>query len=275
MLIETAVSATLFIEQDMQAAELHEVATGAVAVYSVRCPGKETVNEDAAAIIPCDATRAVLAVADGFGGQPAGDQAARLAIASLVESVEAVLTTGGELRWGILNGFEQANRAVSELGVGAATTLVVAEIDGHHVRPYHVGDSELLVVGQRGKLKLQTVSHTPVSYAVDSGWLNETEALHHDERHLVSNVVGAADMRIEIGSSLRLAQRDTVLLASDGLFDNLHKNEITEGIRTGSLQGVADTLAKKCLQRMNTSNTNHPSKPDDLTFILYRLNTPC
>jgi serine/threonine protein phosphatase PrpC len=217
----------------------------------------------------------VLAVADGFGGQPAGDQAARLAIASLVESVEAVLTTGGELRWGILNGFEQANRAVSELGVGAATTLVVAEIDGHHVRPYHVGDSELLVVGQRGKLKLQTVSHTPVSYAVDSGWLNETEALHHDERHLVSNVVGAADMRIEIGSSLRLAQRDTVLLASDGLFDNLHKNEITEGIRTGSLQGVADTLAKKCLQRMNTSNTNHPSKPDDLTFILYRLNTPC
>jgi serine/threonine protein phosphatase PrpC len=275
MLIETAVSSTLFIEQEMQAAELHEVAAGAVAVYSVPCPGKETVNEDAAALIPCDATRAVLAVADGFGGHPAGDQAARLAITAMAETVETAVASGADLREGVLNGFEQANRAVSELGVGAATTLVVAEIDGHHVRPYHVGDSELLIVGQRGKLKMQTVSHAPVSYAVDSGWLDEAEALRHDQRHLVSNVVGSPDMRIEIGSAFPLCQRDTVLLASDGLFDNLHKNEITEGIRIGSLQGVADTLAKKCLQRMNTANTNHPSKPDDLTFILYRLNTPC
>ena len=50
---------------------------------------------------------------------------------------------------------EAANRAVAELGVGAATTLAVVEIQGRSVRTYHVGDSMILAVGQRGKVRFQ------------------------------------------------------------------------------------------------------------------------
>ena len=64
--------------------------------------------------------------------------------------------------------------------------------------------------------------------AVESGMLDEDEAVHHEERHLISNVVGADDMRIEIGLSINMAAKDTLLLASDGLFDNLYLNEIIE-----------------------------------------------
>ncbi len=57
--------------------------------------------------------------------------------------------------------------------------------------------------------------------------------MHHEERHLVSNVVGTDDMRIELGPPLKLARYDTVLLASDGLLDNLYTDEIVELIRKG------------------------------------------
>jgi len=260
-----------FAEPNATEDELHRIAAGIAVVRTARCPGKGTANEDAAALLWCDALRGVLAVADGFGGQPAGDQASQLALAALANAVEGTLSAGGILRGGILNGFEKANQAVSALGVGAATTLAVAEIEDGCVRPYHVGDSTILVVGQRGKIKLQTVSHSPVGYAVEAGWLEESEALHHEQRHLVSNMVGSADMRIEIGPVFRLRPRDTVLLASDGLFDNLHVDEIVQHIRKGPLSKAAKVLVDECDARMQAPHEGFPCKPDDLTFILFRL----
>jgi serine/threonine protein phosphatase PrpC len=260
----------LFLEQDMPGGEIHSVPGGVAVVYSVRCPGKASVNEDAALLLPCDADRCVLAVADGFGGQPAGDQASRLATGALVDSVEQALLKGAELREGILNGFERANQAVSNLGVGAASTLAAVELENGSVRTYHVGDSEILLVGQRGRIKLQTISHSPVGYAVEAGWLEEAEALHHQDRHLVSNMLGTAEMRIEIGPALQLRPRDTLLLATDGLFDNLHLDEIVQAVRKGPLTRAVQVLADRCTERMQTRGEGRPCKPDDLTFVVFR-----
>lgn len=260
-----------FFGQDMSDSALRSVASGTAAIHSARSPDREGANEDAAALILCDATRAVLAVADGFGGRPAGDQAAQLALTVLSDAVRHALAAEAELREGILNGFEQANHAVDALGVGAATTLAVVEIGNGYIRPYHVGDSQILVVGQRGKLKLQTVPHSPVGYAVEAGWLEQTDAMHHEERHLVSNMVGSAEMRIEVGPVLPLRPRDTLLIASDGLFDNLHLDEIVDSVRKGRLATAAATLSGRCGARMRQSQEGLPSKPDDLTFILFRL----
>ena len=46
---------------------------------------------------------------------------------------------------------------------------------------------------------------------VEAGWLDEEEALHHEDRHIVSNMIGAPNMRIEIGSVVRLAAHWGVL----------------------------------------------------------------
>lgn len=153
----------------MQAPEVRPIAAGLAAVMSIRCPDKQSPNEDAAALIPFDEDSCVLAVADGVGGFPVGEQAAGLAIEALEVSLEQSAREGQMLRTAILNGFENANRAVCELGVGAATTLAVVEIQDHTARPYHVGDSVILVVGGRGKMKLQSIPHSPVGFAVESG----------------------------------------------------------------------------------------------------------
>jgi serine/threonine protein phosphatase PrpC len=262
--------ATFFLDRDLSSAELFPLASGMAAVYTARCPGRETPNEDAVALIPCGPESGVLAVADGFGGQPAGERAAQLALEALADAIDRALASDATLRAGILDGFERANEAVTDLGVGAATTLAALEIDDGRARSYHVGDSTVLIVGQRGKLKLQTVSHSPIGYAVEAGWLPEDEALHHEDRHIVSNMVGSAEMRIDVGSALRMCPRDTVLLGSDGLFDNLPIPEIVELVRTRPLPEVAKILSAECDLRMQSPDPGQASKPDDLTFVLFR-----
>lgn len=239
------------------------VGGGTSFVVSLCHPRHERENQDAATVVRTGPGRGVLAVADGAGGHRAGSAASRLALEHLGEALAR--RDDATSRTSILDGIERANLAVRELGVGAATTLVAAEIDGVSMRPYHVGDSEIWVVGQRGKIKLQTISHSPVGYALEAGLLSEDEALAHKDRHIVSNLLGSDDMRIEMGSPVSLAPRDTLLLGTDGLFDNLDVETIVELVRSGPLEAAAVELAGLAQTAMQLG------KPDDMTFILFRL----
>jgi len=258
----------------MEVPESFDTVSGQLVVFTHRSPSKESVNEDCAALIPYDNTNGVLVIADGLGGQPGGSTASSLAVKRLRTSIENAAQAQAPLREAILDGIERANRDILAQGSGAATTIAVVEIQADRIRPYHVGDSMILLCGQRGKMKLQSVAHSPVGYAVESGLLDVDEAVHHEERHLVSNVVGAPDMRIEIGAARRIAKRDTLILASDGLFDNLYQDEIVEVIRKGDLHDCARQLVSRSYERMTQQQPELPSHPDDLTFILYRRLPP-
>lgn len=227
-------------------------------------------NEDAVAIIEVDSGHHLLMLADGVGGLPAGAQASTLALDALIEAIQSALFEGQPLQHGIVTGFDQANVAICERGGGGASTLAVVEIDHGQLRTYHAGDSGVLVTGQRGRLKLMTIAHSPVGYAQEAGYLTEVEAIHHEERHVVSNLLGSTDMRIEIGQRLELSRFDTVVVGSDGLFDNLLSDEIANLIRTGDLLFAAQELASRARMRMADPQPDRPSKPDDLSFILYR-----
>ena len=252
------------------------VAGGEAILFSARSPDKQTVNEDAAAVIPINPTTGVLVVADGLGGERAGQEASSLAVNTIARIVRQTVdpTDVSTLRTAILDAIETANAAIQQLGIGAATTLAVVEITDGEVRPYHVGDSMILVTGGLGKIKLLTVSHAPVAMAVESGLMDEHEAMHHEERHIVSNVVGSAGMRIEIGAKIKLAPRDTLVLASDGLADNLHTGEIITRIRKGPLTKGVTQLVDEAGTRMSHPTDGVPHKPDDLTVIAFRLGRP-
>jgi len=269
---EAAPAARVWTNGDMSEPQRLLLPGGEALVYSRACPG-ESGNQDSAGCFALEAG-GVLVVADGMGGQAGGASASRLVLESLKKTLSKVGADSSDVRAAVLDGVEEANRRVLELGIGAGSTLAAVEIFLDTLRPYHVGDSEILVVGQRGRIKLQTISHSPVGYAVEAGMLDDEEALHHDERHLVSNLVGSAEMRIEVGSPLELAPRDTVLLASDGLFDNLLQPEIIDEIRVKPLEQVARRLASAATARMDEPVEGKPSKPDDLTFLLYRRESP-
>jgi serine/threonine protein phosphatase PrpC len=244
---------------------------GEVCVRSVRSPDKKTDNEDSAAIIQLGDDSLVLAVADGVGGSVAGREASNAAVRTLSRVLTNLPEETSQLRPAILDAVEAANKTVLGLARGAATTLVVAQLDATRLRTYHVGDSELLAVGQRGRIKQRVVPHSPTGFAVEAGLLDEDEAVQHDQRHVLFNVVGSSDMRVEVGPALQLAVRDTVLLASDGLFDNLYIDEIVDTIRSGPLTAAADRLVARVQARMQGADAkDQPCKPDDLTVVLFR-----
>ena len=260
----------IYAARDMDAPEFVPFVGFLAAVFSHRRPGSPTANEDCAALIPYDEVSGVAVVADGLGGSSAGERASAIALREMQRAVAEARAVGGFLRSAILSGIENANQAVQDLGIGAMTTLAAVEIDQDSVRPYHIGDSEILVIGGHGRLKLRTIAHSPVGYGVESGLLDAEEAMHHEDRHLVSNVVGEAEMRIEIGPPIPLAKRDTVVLASDGLIDNLHAEEIAAGLCRGRFRPAVAGIASTVYQRMTSPLESQPSKLDDITMVILR-----
>jgi len=265
-----AQQARIFLEATLDAVVELEFMGGQACLFTTVSPDKDTPNEDAIAVLPYDDTSGVLVVTDGVGGYRLGKAASAATMHALQAALESGAQQQAQLRTAILDGIEAANQAVLDLGVGAANTLALLEIQADSVRPYHVGDSQVAVIGQRGKVKTLTVPHSPVGLAQEAGVLNAHEAMHHEDRHIVLNVIGTPEMRIEIGALQKLALRDTVVLGSDGLFDNLHLPEIVATIRKGPLRKGVQALVEACKQRMLTPEEHHPSKPDDLSIVAFR-----
>jgi PPM family protein phosphatase len=260
---------TFFLQNQAEEVACLQCAGVEVAIYSQRSPVKQTQNEDAAVVIPVGPDAAVFAVADGLGGCRGGEQASNLALKILAETIQEECTDPSLMRVSIMDGIEKANKQIQALNIGAATTIAVIEYNAGRVRPYHVGDSMILVTGLRGRIHYQSISHSPVGFAVESGLMAHDEAMFHEDRHMVSNVVGDATMRIEVGPTLSLAMRDTTIIASDGLFDNLAITQVVELLRKGRL---GDSAGKACqLARAQMEGKNGGAfKPDDLTLLALR-----
>lgn len=260
----------MFLDSDMLEPEVFELAGGAAAVLSARRPEKSTANEDAAAVISAGRGAAVLVVADGCGGMASGEQAARIALNCLTERISAASDPEGSgLRAAILDGVEDANRQILDLKTGAGATLAIVQLENDEARPYHVGDAQILLVGGRGKVKLLTTSHSPVGYAQEAGMLEEHEALDHEERHLVSNYLGSSEMHVEMGSGRKVSTRDGLLVASDGVLDNMTLDEIVGLLKSGGAATAAAKIAGVASSRMRQAQPGQPHKPDDLTLIVF------
>ena len=258
------------INSTMDEPGLLELQHGSGIVFSTPAADKESGNEDAVAIIPLGKDALVLIVADGLGGLPAGATASRMAIECLVEALTQANLEEMSIREVILDGIEQANRAIMDMKNNSATTMVVAEIQGNTLRTYHAGDSMIMLMGNRGKIKYSAIPHSPVGYALKSGLMDESEAMLDEEKHLISNYIGSPESHVEVGPVLKLSARDTLVLASDGLSDNLFENEVVEICRKGDLLKAARTLQTICRKYMVESAPDRVCHPDDLSFILYR-----
>lgn len=252
------------------------LAGGAAWAFTARAPHKDTPNEDAALLLDLGGGAGVLAVADGCGGLPQGERASATALGVLRDALLAANGAAppeGEANGGwsarVYAAFEAASQAVAALG-GPCTTLSVVLIEDGAARPFHAGDSPILVFGQRGRRKLEVVAHSPTAYAVEAGFLVEEEALLHEDRHLVLNALGAEGARIEIGAPVPLAAFDTVVVASDGLSDNLYTEETVALLRAGRLDRGLAAVAARAAERMEQEGQGGPGHADDLTLLAFR-----
>lgn len=266
--------AKFFLGREMSEPEAMALGSGDLVVFTcARRPGRSP-NEDAAGIVPIGEDRAVLLLADGMGGAAGGARAAGIAI---TRTVERLLPPGdGEsgVRNAILDGIEESNRAIRGLEVGAGTTIIAIEISSGRFRSYHAGDSMAMLVDASGRPTWRTPPHSPVGYAIEAGLLDETDAMTHYNRHLLANALGKRTMHIEVGTPHRLRPGETLIVASDGLFDNLLLEEIGECVRKRNLARAVTELVATAGRRMASPDSSNLSKPDDLTVLAYRERAP-
>ena len=228
-----------------------------------RPPGRA--GEDAAAVLDCGSGALVLAVADGMGGQRGGARASKVVVEVLAER----LAEGTAAPADIVDAFDEAQvRTRASRGAGA-TTLVATLITPEGVRMFNVGDSESILLTPIGRVKMRTTVQSPVGYLVAAGALAPDDALLHEYRHLLSSAVGIEAMRLEVCPRVAFGKKDTLVLGSDGVFDNVFEHELLAITRKRSLDAAADTLATLVAARM-ARGAGPPSKPDDMSFILFR-----
>lgn len=259
-----------FRESNMNQAELYELAQGQTAIFSRKSPYKDGVNEDSALLLPLDENRAILAVADGLGGRLGGAGASQTAINHL-EQIASQRPEPDDLRGAVIDAFERANLEVMANGIGSCTTLIAVEVVPTGLRTYHAGDSSALLFDAKGEIKLETIPHSPVGYALAAGLIDDDEAFAREDRHLVSNVLGAESMHIDISTALHCQPGDTLVLASDGLFDTVRITEVREFVTSNGVLEATAELASLAMRRMCGEPGEQQGKPDDLTIVLHRF----
>lgn len=257
---------------DMSNYETLTVNAFEIAYYTQMLPEANRVNQDAIGIA-ADNTKAVLVVADGVGGNPKGEEASQICVEKIIKGVSKNFSSTrkeSRIRSTVLDCIEASNDAILQTSSGAATTATICAIDQDFLRCYQVGDSSLLLCGQKGLLKYKAPEHSPVGFALRAGLMNEKTALDHPDRHLVSNLLGDANMFIEIGPQIPFALHDTVLLATDGLFDNVESETLIEIIRKTALSNVMESLIELVKAKDDASAAPNLRKPDDVSFIVCR-----
>lgn len=202
----------------------------------------------------------LVAVADGVGGGPAGQEASRLALETLDDAVGLDVTDIRRLASAV----SLANRRIFESGqrddalTGMGTTLTSAVVFPDRVFLAHVGDSRAYKLLDDHLVRL-TIDHSLAGEMEAAGGLTAEEAQQHPNRHVLTRVVGPFDrVRIDV-MEMPWHDADRLLLCTDGLTAVLSDDDIMELSRQHMGQQLIDALLDLALTR---------GGPDNITVVL-------
>jgi protein phosphatase len=210
-----------------------------------------TNNEDAWL---CDADRGLFIVADGMGGQEAGEQASATAIAVLNAALcgaplrEALAGGEAEMQGIFTAALADANTAITALvdthpgWAGLGSTALVAILRDRRLYLANVGDSRAyLLLGDA--VTCLTQDHSVAARMVADGLL-EPEALRtHRLRNTLTQSLGDDENPEPDCITLELPANARLLLCTDGLWEQLDDDEIAGILRfSASPQEAAYSL---------------------------------
>lgn len=185
----------------------------------------------------------LLAIADGMGGQAAGEVASSEVISTLVQLDDDV--PGSDILTSLGTAVQRANdqlRVMVEEDPqleGMGTTLTALLWTGQRLGLVHVGDSRAYLL-RDGVLTQITQDHTWVQRLVDEGRITEEEATTHPQRSLLMRALGSGD-HVEPDLSIREVRAgDRYLICSDGLSGVVSHQTMEETL--ASYQGPQETI---------------------------------
>ncbi len=212
-------------------------------------------NEDR---ILCDSDRGIFVVADGMGGEAAGEVAAQQAVDLIKKRLsEETGTAARRLREAIAGAnneiYRLAERNPQWKGMACVLTAALVEDGTLHIG--HVGDSRLYRIRDNGITKV-TPDHSPVGQKEDSGELTELEAMRHPRRNEVFRDVGSRlhkpdDPDFIEYLQIPFEQQAAYVLCSDGLSDMLTSREILGAVLENA--GKPQDAVRRLIEGSNTA----------------------
>ncbi|MCO4794947.1 MAG: protein phosphatase 2C family protein [Bacteriovoracaceae bacterium] len=222
---------------------------------------KTTKNEDVL-FIHGNEKGLVFGVSDGAGGHPKGHKAAKI----VGQKVSEYFHHKDFDKRNMLNLIEKINDEVISLKVGARCTLAMTTIEDNQMRSFSVGDSEIIYWNALGNEIYSNIPHSEVGYRVEAGDVEQKESLDDPNRNIVNNLVGDSTIRIESASKMLMKKGHTILIGTDGVFDNISHESLRELVATGPFKKSFEDLYKYCKEQ----NPETWKKNDDIGFTLLR-----
>ena len=204
----------------------------------------------------------VAVVCDGMGGMEHGDLASRTAVRVFLDAYQRK-TPAESIPDALERSVREANERVVDMAhdLGAAesvgTTLVAAVLvdSGFQSKVMYfisVGDSGLFHVsgGQIQTVNRPHIFANILDTAVSRGAMSKEQALLHPERESLTSFIGVGVLE-EIDRNVDpwpIAEGDTILLASDGLFKTLSAEDTLDSLH-GHPQTWPDILVARTLEQ--------------------------
>ncbi|HSI43006.1 MAG TPA: protein phosphatase 2C domain-containing protein [Methylotenera sp.] len=175
----------------------------------------------------------LLVVADGMGGHRHGEVAAELAVTTMTDAFQrlAVPTLSSPAKF-LIEHIQQIHDMIDhvmeerEMLEAPRTTIVAAIVQRGVLYCAHVGDSRLYHF-RDGHLLFRTEDHSVVQSLYNKGMIEKGDMSTHPYRHKVYSCLGGdIPPKIELSDRQDLAEGDTILLCTDGVWGAVSDEQI-------------------------------------------------
>lgn len=229
---------------------------------------KRLVNQDTVYIsdTPVGVLPNLYIVADGMGGEKAGDYASKSLIGYMLTYIEhtikmPVTAIQGAIEYANANLFAEGSKNPNLYGMG--TTVVAASIIDNTLHVFNVGDSRCYVLDENSISQI-TKDHSLVEMLVSKGEITRESAEYKENKSKITRAVGAEERVLIDSFEVDLAGNEYVLLCSDGLTNMVDDRKIFNIISSSA--GVKSS-AKRLVEEANLSGGS-----DNISILLIDIN---
>ena len=223
-------------------------------------------------------------VADGVGGQTAGEVASHLTVTTIQEYFDKLPLLDDinkHLEQSILVANEAVYTASQENSEyeGMSTTVAMAAIFDNRLYTAYVGDSRLYLL-RDGRLIQISVDHTWAQEAIEAGLLTPEEAKTHPNRNVIRRHLGGGlsvqvDHRLvlepglspsgaEANQGTPVGASDTILICSDGLTDMIGDDSVHESLHNHFYD--LPTASSELIDKANAAGGR-----DNITVVILQI----
>ena len=229
---------------------------------------KRLVNQDTVYIsdTPVGVLPNLYIVADGMGGEKAGDYASKSLIGYMLTYIEhtikmPVTAIQGAIEYANANLFAEGSKNPNLSGMG--TTVVAASIIDNTLHVFNVGDSRCYVLDENSISQI-TKDHSLVEMLVSKGEITRESAEYKENKSKITRAVGAEERVLIDSFEVELLGNEYVLLCSDGLTNMVDDRKIFNIISSSA--GVKSS-AKRLVEEANLSGGS-----DNISILLIDIN---